>query len=137
MNRRSSWSRNFLLRRPKLRLTITVMKFIVIVCVPLLLIILPANFFDNGQSICLSILFFDQECYACGLTRGIMHLIHFQFEDAWDYNMLSFIVLPLLIVIWFEQLNRERKVLRSLLPVTTVQKDQVTVDERLQNKIEM
>lgn len=92
----------------------------VIVFIPVVLLVLPADFFDKGQSICLSRLLLDQECYACGLTRGIMHLIHFQFENAWDYNMLSFIVLPLLIIIWFEQLNRERKVLRGRLSAKTV-----------------
>lgn len=108
------------LRNSKFRLTITVIKLTVIVFIPVVLLVLPADFFDKGQSICLSRLLLDQECYACGLTRGIMHLIHFQFENAWDYNMLSFIVLPLLIIIWFEQLNRERKVLRGRLSAKTV-----------------
>jgi hypothetical protein len=40
---------------------------------------------------------FDVKCYACGLTRGIQHLIHFDFKKAYDYNPLSFIVFPLVI----------------------------------------
>ena len=62
-----------------------------------LLLYLPADHFDEGQSICLSVLLLDTECYACGMTRGIQHLIHFEFAEAWRFNKLSFVVLPLLI----------------------------------------
>ncbi len=70
---------------------------IILVALPLILIILPANFFDSGQSICLSIIVLDRECYACGMTRAIQHLIHFDFISAYSFNKLSFFVLPLLI----------------------------------------
>ena len=56
---------------------------------------LPADYFDNGQSVCISVLFFDMKCYGCGMTRGIQHLIHGNFYEAFQYNKLSFIVLPL------------------------------------------
>lgn len=59
------------------------------------LLYLPADHFDVGQSVCLSVVLFDMECYACGMTRGIQHLLHFDFSEAWQYNKLSFIVLPL------------------------------------------
>ena len=68
-----------------------------LVALPLILIILPANFFDSGQSICLSTIILDRECYACGMTRAVQHLIHFDFIDAYNFNKLSFVVLPLLI----------------------------------------
>lgn len=67
-----------------------------IILTPINLLLLPANTFDKGQSICISQLLAGKECFACGLTRGIMHLIHFDFEEAFAYNILSFIVLPLL-----------------------------------------
>lgn len=67
-----------------------------------MLLLLPANFFDNGQSICISQILLGKECFACGITRGIMHLIHLDFENAFAYNMLSFIVLPLLVIIWVQ-----------------------------------
>jgi hypothetical protein len=67
------------------------------------LLILPADFFDYGPPICLSVLLFHQKCYACGLTRGIQHLIHFQFAAAAGFNKLSFIVLPALFYGWCEQ----------------------------------
>jgi len=68
-----------------------------LVALPLILIILPANFFDSGQSMCLSIIILDRECYACGMTRAVQHLIHFDFISAYNFNKISFIVVPLLI----------------------------------------
>ncbi|MDZ4668882.1 MAG: DUF2752 domain-containing protein [bacterium] len=68
-----------------------------LVCVGLILFWLPATFFENGTPMCLSVIFFNHECYGCGMTRGIMHLIHFNFEEAWAFNKLSFVVFPLLV----------------------------------------
>ncbi len=70
------------------------------ILIPIVLLILPGNYFDNGRSICLSQLLFHLDCPACGLTRACMHLIHFQFEDAYAYNMFSFISFPVLAIIW-------------------------------------
>jgi hypothetical protein len=49
------------------------------ILIPLVLLILPANFFDTGPDMCISKLAFNKECYGCGMSRGIMHLIHFDF----------------------------------------------------------
>lgn len=59
------------------------------------LLILPADYFDTGQALCLSVLIADVECYGCGMTRAIQHMIHFEFEEAWMFNKLSFVVAPL------------------------------------------
>jgi hypothetical protein len=72
----------------------------VFILVPLVLLLLPGDRFDEGPPLCLSVLLFKQECYACGLTRAAQHLIHFQFEDAWYYNPLIFIVFPILAFQW-------------------------------------
>ena len=69
----------------------------VLLIIPLVLLLLPSAFFDSGDSVCMSVVFFDRECYACGMTRAIQHLIHLDFFIAYDYNKLSFIVLPILI----------------------------------------
>ncbi|MDA3882510.1 MAG: DUF2752 domain-containing protein [Bacteroidales bacterium] len=61
----------------------------------IVLLCLPADFFDSGQSVCVSVLLFDRECYACGMTRAIQHLIHFEFQQTYEYNKLAFIVFPL------------------------------------------
>lgn len=79
-----------------------------------MLLLLPANFFDNGQSICISQILLGKECFACGITRGIMHLIHLDFENAFAYNMLSFIVLPLLVIIWVQWFLKELQLFKLI-----------------------
>lgn len=76
---------------------------------PIVLLALPSSYFDDGESICLSKLLANMECYGCGMTRGIQHLIHFDFQEAYAYNKLSFVVLPLLIIMWTVMIRREVK----------------------------
>jgi hypothetical protein len=78
----------------------TCAKLALAVLFPLTLIILPANFFDTGESICLSKLLLNVECYACGMTRACMHLIHLDIAGAYYYNTLSFAVLPIISIMW-------------------------------------
>ena len=79
---------------------------LILILIPFVLIILPANFFDSGSTICISVFFFDTQCYACGMTRAIQHLIHFDFITAYSYNKLSVIVLPLLILSYYNEIKR-------------------------------
>ena len=69
---------------------------------PIVLLAMPANYFDKGESICLSHLLAGLDCYACGMTRSVMHLIHFDFATAWDFNPLGVVVLPLLALYWLK-----------------------------------
>jgi hypothetical protein len=64
------------------------------ILVPIILLILPADYFDNGQTICLSVLIFGIRCLGCGMTRACMHMIHLEFGKAYSFNPLSFVVLP-------------------------------------------
>lgn len=75
--------------------------------IPIFLLALPADFFDTGKTICLSQALFKQRCYGCGMTKAIMHLIHFDFGIAWLYNPLSFAVLPLLFLFWLKLLLKQ------------------------------
>src|SRR5258705_13981083 len=93
---------DFYLEPMKFRYYFTIAKLVLIVSTPVVLLILPADFFDNGRSVCLSNLLFNTECYACGLTRACMHLVHLQFQQASSYNMLCFIAVPLLAVVWVQ-----------------------------------
>ena len=79
---------------------------VILILIPIVLLILPADFFDKGESICLSVYFFDTECHACGLTRAIQHLIHLDFLIGYEYNKLSIIVLPLLILSYYKEIRR-------------------------------
>tara|TARA_B100000925_G_C21666920_1_gene328063 strand:- start:50 stop:340 length:291 start_codon:yes stop_codon:yes gene_type:complete len=82
---------------------------IFLIVIPFIFIFLPINFFDSGDSICLSIVLFNKECYGCGMTRAIQHLIHFDFKGAYDFNKLSFIVLPILIYLLFKEIKKVSK----------------------------
>ena len=78
----------------------------ILIIIPIILISLPATFFDEGESICFSVLFLNSECYACGITRAIQHLIHFEFQEAFLFNRLSIIVFPLLIISYIKEFRR-------------------------------
>ena len=80
---------------------------------PLVLFLLPADFFDTGESICLSVQLFDMQCYGCGMTRAIQHLIHFDFHDAYEYNKLSFLVVFVLLIVWFQEMRRVLRLLKQ------------------------
>lgn len=88
-------------------------KLIFFVAVPLVLLILPATFFDDGPPMCLSVILLDTECLGCGMTRGIMHLIHFDFTEAAYYNPGSFVVFPILAFFWAKWFLADLKSLRA------------------------
>ncbi len=45
------------------------------------------------------------------MTRAIQHLIHFDFQEAYDYNKLSFLVVFVLFIVWIQEI---RRILRRL-----------------------
>lgn len=77
------------------------------ILLPIVLWILPATFFDHGPAICLSQVFFHATCPGCGLTRGIMHLMHFDLNTAMAYNKLSVGILPMLFIMWVTDLRKD------------------------------
>lgn len=79
-------------------------KLAIWVLIPFILLVLPATYFDEGQSLCLSQVLLDTECPGCGMTRSVQHAVHFNFEKAWEFNKLIVIVLPILIYIWIKTL---------------------------------
>ena len=78
--------------------------------VPILLLCLPADYFDHSSS---KISVFEwlgvSGHYSQGLTRGTMHLIHLDFEGAANYNRLVFVVVPILLFLYVGSLYREVK----------------------------
>ena len=79
-----------------------------LLAVPMVLLILPARFFDQGQSICLSQVLFHTKCYGCGMMRACQHLIHLDISGAWAFNRFSVIVAPLLAYLYLKELIRVR-----------------------------
>lgn len=78
--------------------------WLVALCIfPFALWYLPADFFDSedGPILCPSRLFFDIECLGCGMTRAVMHLHHFEWDEAIYFNMGVIAIYPGLILLWF------------------------------------
>ena len=96
----------------RFRSILNICRLLFIVITPVVLLILPATFFDSGRSICLSQLLLNMECPACGMTRACMHLIHFDLEEAYAYNMMSFVVFPLLAVVWVQWFLKELRLFK-------------------------
>lgn len=71
-------------------------KAIALAMFPLVLLLMPANIFDSGSDVCLFTLLSGYHCPGCGMTRACMHIIHFDFATALNYNKMAFVVLPVL-----------------------------------------
>lgn len=93
---------------------VLILRLLFWVAVPLILFLLPSGFFDEGTPLCPSMLLLGQECPGCGMTRACMHLIHFEFEDAWYFNAASFIVFPILAFVWARWFWADWQALRQL-----------------------
>lgn len=100
------------MRSVSFRYYYTLAKLALIVLLPIVLLLLPADHFDAGESICLSQVLFNFECYGCGMTRACQHLIHLDFENAFAYNMGSFLALPALGIVWVQWFFKEMRHLR-------------------------
>jgi hypothetical protein len=69
---------------------------------PIVAFCLPADYFDTGRALCPSVVFFKVECYGCGITRSIQHLIHFDFDSAIYYHRGVWFIFPFLVYVWFD-----------------------------------
>jgi len=77
----------------------------ILILLPVLGWIMPSDFFDKeGLILCPSKLFFDIECFGCGMTRAVMHFHHLELGAAIYYNALVIIIYPLLLFIWGQML---------------------------------
>jgi len=81
---------------------------------PVTLFLLPYDYFDKGSVKCLSQTILDLECWGCGMTHACMRIIHFRFEEAWEFNKLSFIVFPILCYLYSKELFDTVKKLQCL-----------------------
>ena len=74
--------------------------------IPMVLLVLPADFFDTGRAVCLSVVLFGKTCYGCGITRAVHHLIHLEFLEAYNFNKLVVIVFPLISYLYLKEIVR-------------------------------
>lgn len=76
--------------------------FAALMLTPIILWILPADIFDKtGYELCPSQMFFNVECFGCGITRAVMHLHHFDWETAFYFNYGVVWVYPFLVFLWY------------------------------------
>lgn len=85
---------------------------------PLFLWALPSAAIDESEVIvCPSRLFFDVECPGCGLTRGVVHMHHFEWVDALYFNLGSPVAYLALIGLWVYWVYHALLHLRLISPV--------------------
>jgi Protein of unknown function (DUF2752) len=77
-----------------------------ILLVPVVLFFIPLDWI-KGQNSYKNIL--GNECIGCGMTRAVLSVIHFQFENAYNYNKLVIVVFPLLVYIWSKSVLKRFK----------------------------
>ncbi len=87
-------------------------KLLILVLIPVVLYAIPMESICNGNTICVFTNIFGVECWGCGITRAIFSALHFRFYDAWEYNPLFVVVLPLLLFFWVRGVVRQ---IRSLI----------------------
>src|SRR5450759_2467306 len=75
-----------------------------ILLIPVVLYFIPVEWLESQHSVCLYKNLTGHECYGCGMTRAIISAIHFQFVNAYHFNKLYVIILPLLVYIWAKML---------------------------------
>ena len=95
--------------KPKQRSIFSKIYLVFLIVLPLPFFILPANYFDSGESLCMSKVLLQKECFGCGITRAIQHAIHFDFTRAWHYNKLVVLVLPVFILLLLNEIKKSLK----------------------------
>src|SRR5690348_9209583 len=80
---------------------------------PLLVIFVPTAWLERRRSLCIIKNLTGKNCPGCGMTRAISSASHGQFTQAFRYNKLVVIVLPLLAYTWLQALSKAYRRYRS------------------------
>ena len=88
-------------------------KLLVTALIPVVLYAIPMESICNGNTICVFTNIFGVECWGCGITRAIFSAFHFRFYDAWEYNPLFVVVLPLLLFFWMRTVVRQLRTIKG------------------------
>ena len=88
-------------------------KLLVTALIPVVLYAIPMESICNGNTICVFTNIFGVECWGCGITRAIFSALHFRFYDAWEYNPLFVVVLPLLLFFWMRTVVRQLRTIKG------------------------
>ena len=81
---------------------------------PLLLILIPTSWIEERRTLCLIKNLTGRACPGCGMTRACSCAFHAHFKQAFQYNKLVVIVLPLLAYEWLQAVTSAYRRYRSL-----------------------
>lgn len=88
-------------------------KLLLLLVSPSIFILIPTSFFEHSPTVCPYKLLTGNNCPGCGITRAISSAAHLEFDEAWQYNRLFVIVLPLLIYLYINQVTKTFKSLQK------------------------
>ncbi len=60
----------------------------------------------NNNTTCIWNNLFQIECWGCGITRAFHAFCHLDFKSAYNYNNKIFIIIPILIYIWINEIMK-------------------------------
>ncbi len=80
-------------------------KLILLISLPLVILILPHNFVFEGPTVCIFKNFVGYNCFGCGMTRAIFLALKGKIILAILLNWRVSLVLPILIILWYKQMN--------------------------------
>ena len=75
---------------------------------PLAFALIPTRWLEAHPAPCLFRALFGVRCPGCGMTRALSCALHGRWRDAWRYNPLVVVVLPLLVAQWLRLLIESR-----------------------------
>ena len=78
---------------------------VIILLAPLALFLIPLHSVDGHFTFCIFKNIFGHNCPGCGITHAIISALHLNFVQAWHYNRLVVVVLPLLAYLWGRQVK--------------------------------
>lgn len=78
----------------------------ILLLIPVAIFLISLNLLSAAPDVCLVKKVIGHSCPGCGMTRSIVSFFHGNFKDAFFYNKLIVIVLPLLAFLWIRELFR-------------------------------
>lgn len=87
-----------------------ILKFIFILILPITVYIIAflCVKYSHG-SLCLWKNIFNFDCPGCGITRAFLAVCRLDFDEAYRYNSKIFIVIPVFVFIWLEEIVKTIK----------------------------
>jgi hypothetical protein len=67
---------------------------------PIVLWVLPSDYFHQGSVWCPSKLIWNWDCPFCGLIRATQHAMHLEWKAAWEFNKMIVGFFPVCVFLW-------------------------------------